>query len=53
MLTFIGSVAKYYSPIGVANLEPHMDTLIDKLCQELDSRYSDGPQSFDLGRWLL
>lgn len=46
-------VAKYYSPLGIATLEPHMDAMIDKLCCEIESRYGDGPQSFDLGRWLL
>ncbi|ROV94565.1 hypothetical protein VMCG_08146 [Cytospora schulzeri] len=46
-------VAKYYSPMGVTALEPHMDAMISELCQALETRFLDGGKPFDLGQWLL
>lgn len=46
-------IGKYYSPAAVASLEPHMDAMINDLCQALESRFEDGRISFDLGNWLL
>lgn len=46
-------IAKYYSPAGVAALEPHMDTMISTLCQALEARFLGGGKPFDLGEWLL
>ncbi|KUI60571.1 Pisatin demethylase [Cytospora mali] len=45
-------IAKYYSPVGVAALEPHMDTMITNLCQALETRFMDLDKPFDLGRWV-
>lgn len=51
-------VAKYYSPTGVACLEPLIDKTIAQLCDELDKRFTTtaSPTSaakvFDLGDWI-
>lgn len=46
-------IAKYYSKVAVAGLEPHVDAMILKLCQSLDSRSAEDGTGLDLGRWLL
>lgn len=46
-------VAKYYTQVAVRALEPHVDAMISKLCQALDSRFAEGGKAFDLGQWLL
>lgn len=46
-------IAKYYSPAGVAPLEPHMDKTIAQLCAEIESRFVDSSTPFDLGCWIL
>ncbi|ROW10049.1 hypothetical protein VPNG_06518 [Cytospora leucostoma] len=46
-------IAKYYSPVGVAALEPHMDKIIGNLCHALETRFMENGHSFDLGKWLL
>jgi len=51
-------IAKYYSPTGVATLEPLIDETITHLCNELDRRFlvksaAGGAEAFDLGDWIL
>ncbi|KAK3323012.1 cytochrome P450 [Apodospora peruviana] len=57
-------IAKHYSPSGVAAFEPHMDRTIQRLCDELETRFmstnkSGGASSekekpvVDLGEWIL
>lgn len=45
-------IAKYFSPNGVAPLEPHVDAVVAHLCKALDERFGDG-QAFDFGRWMI
>ena len=48
-------IAKYYSPVGVAQFEPHMDKVIAQLCDELETRFmttETAGMPFDLGRWV-
>ncbi|KAK4443778.1 cytochrome P450 [Podospora aff. communis PSN243] len=44
-------IAKFYSPTGVAPLEPHMDKSITQLCDELEKRFIPG-KPFDLCDWI-
>lgn len=46
-------IAKYYSPSATATLEPHMDKIITKFCQQLDRRFVETSKAFDLGKWIL
>lgn len=46
-------IAKYFSPLGVAALEPHMDMMISKFCEVLETRFMNGEKPVDLGPWLL
>ncbi|KAF4978072.1 hypothetical protein FZEAL_5498 [Fusarium zealandicum] len=49
-------IAKHYSPSGMTLLEPHMDPVIDKFCEELEKRYMDGENAgkvCDIGQWTL
>ena len=51
-------IAKYYSPTGVASLEPLIDKTITQLCDELDRRFATADAAaagtaFDLGKWIL
>lgn len=48
-------VAKYFSISHTLLLEPHMDVVINDLCQQLENRFVDGPQGVkdcDLGEWV-
>jgi hypothetical protein len=48
-------VAKYFSLGSVLALEPHMDKAIDDLCDNLERRFTDGPEkgkACDLGEWI-
>lgn len=48
-------IAKYFSPAGVAPLEPHMDRSIEILCGQLEDRYMNGGNAgrvCDLGDWI-
>lgn len=44
-------IAKYYSPSGVAPLEPHMDKMIAQFWDELEKRFILG-KPFDLCEWI-
>lgn len=44
-------VAKYFSPNGVAPLEPHVDVVCGILAKQFAERFGDG-QSFDFGDWM-
>lgn len=46
-------IAKYYSPAGVATLEPLIDKTIAQLCGELDRRFVATASTVDLGDWIL
>lgn len=49
-------IAKFYSPNGVAPLEPLVDQMIDYLCAQLDKRFATGKpagKAFNLGDWTL
>lgn len=49
-------IAKFYSPNGVAPLEPLVDQMIDDLCAQLDKRFATGKtagKAFNLGDWML
>ncbi|KAK5659587.1 hypothetical protein OQA88_789 [Cercophora sp. LCS_1] len=49
-------IAKYYSPNGIAPLEPHVDKIVQLLCGELDKRFATGSAAgkpFDFGEWIL
>lgn len=46
-------IAKFYSPVATSGIEPHMDKVINLLCEQLDSRFLSEDRSFDLGRWIL
>ena len=47
-------VAKYYSSSSVLALEPHVDEMIDDLCQQLERRFVEGQDGTecDLGEWI-
>lgn len=49
-------IAKYFSPAGVAPLEPHVDAVLATLCRRLDEQFAGedamGP-SFDFGDWVV
>ena len=48
-------IAKYYRMNGVQPLEPHMDTVIRELCDQLETRFMTGPDGkgiCDLGQWI-
>ncbi|KAK0639669.1 cytochrome P450 [Cercophora newfieldiana] len=44
-------IAKYYSPNGVAPLEPHMDKMITQFCDELEKRFMP-KKPFDICDWI-
>ena len=49
-------VAKYFSPAGVAPLEPHIDAVITTLCRRIDEDFAsddDAGQVFDFSKWSL
>lgn len=49
-------IAKFYSPVGVAPLESHVDKTIKQLCDELAKRFASGSSAgkpFNLGDWIL
>ncbi|KAK1756492.1 cytochrome P450 [Echria macrotheca] len=49
-------ISKYYSPNGVASLEPLIDKTIRQLCDELEKRFTTGAvagKPFNLGNWIL
>ncbi|KAM9885342.1 hypothetical protein VDGL01_00425 [Verticillium dahliae] len=49
-------IAKFYSPSATAALEPHIDSVIKKFCQDLERRFINVPddkREFDLGQWIL
>lgn len=49
-------IAKYFSPQGVAPLEPHVDAVIAQLCKAFDGRFAgDGRpgEAFDFGKWMV
>ncbi|KAH8169991.1 cytochrome p450 domain-containing protein [Sarocladium implicatum] len=49
-------IAKYFSPAGVAPLEPHVDAVITTLCRRIDESFASddgtGP-TFDFSKWSL
>ncbi|XEV03397.1 hypothetical protein FSHL1_008684 [Fusarium sambucinum] len=49
-------IAKLYSSAGVSTLEPHMDKVINQLCDELEKRFTGDnaePKGCNLGQWIL
>ncbi|ROT39072.1 cytochrome P450 [Sodiomyces alkalinus F11] len=51
-----GPIAKHYSTASIADLEPHMNTMIEMLCSQLETRCLGGaeaPNEFDLSDWIL
>lgn len=51
-------IAKYYSPAGVAPLEPNLDSVIGHLCRRFEDQFSGGGDGkmgmpFNFGEWLL
>lgn len=48
-------IARYYSVNSILTLEPHMDKVIDHLCQQLETKFIDGHnrgRTFDMGDWI-
>lgn len=49
-------IAKFYSMNGILPLEPLIDSVIRKLCEELERRFMDSPNAgkpCNLGDWIL
>jgi hypothetical protein len=49
-------IAKYFSPNGVAPLEPHVDAVLASLCGVINDRFAgtgELGQPFDFGKWVL
>ncbi|CAG1960374.1 unnamed protein product [Fusarium graminearum] len=48
-------IAKLYSSAGVSTLEPHMNKVINQLCDELEKRFTghNAGQVCSLGQWIL
>jgi hypothetical protein len=49
-------ISKFYSMNGILPLEPLIDSVIQKLCGELEKRFVDPPnpgKSCNLGDWIL
>jgi hypothetical protein len=49
-------IAKYFSPAGVAPLEPHVDAVLATFCRRLDEQFAgEGTMgsSFDFGEWVV
>ncbi|KAI4595116.1 hypothetical protein KJ359_007091 [Pestalotiopsis sp. 9143b] len=49
-------IAKYFSPSGVAPLEPHVDAVLSSLCRIFSEKFAgDGKfgDAFDFGSWVL
>lgn len=49
-------IAKYFSPSGVAPLEPHVDAVLSSLCRIFNDKFAgDGTfgNAFDFGSWVL
>lgn len=48
-------IAKLYSSAGVSTLEPHMNKVINQLCDELEKRFTghNAGQVCNLGQWIL
>jgi hypothetical protein len=48
-------IAKFYSSASVSTLEPHMDKVINQLCEELERRFIDGDNAdkvCNIGQWI-
>lgn len=48
-------IARYYSVNSVLTMEPHMDKVLDHLCQQLQTKFVDGhsrDKACDLGAWI-
>ncbi|KAH6888430.1 cytochrome P450 [Thelonectria olida] len=49
-------VAKHYSSASISLLEPHMDKVVNTLCEQLEKRFIDGDNArkvCNLGQWIL
>ncbi|KAJ3546966.1 hypothetical protein NM208_g1739 [Fusarium decemcellulare] len=49
-------IAKHYSSAGISVLEPHMDKVVDQLCDQLEKRFMDGDNAgkvCNIGQWIL
>ena len=49
-------ISKSYSMNGILPLEPHVDSTIEKLCDELEKRFIQPPNAdkiCNLGDWIL
>ena len=49
-------ISKYYSMSSIFPLEPHMDNVLNQLCQQLETRFIDGQnvgKPANIGEWLL
>ena len=49
-------ISKFYSMNGILPLEPLIDSVVQKLCDELEKRFMDPPNAgkqCNLGDWIL
>jgi len=48
-------IARYYSLNSILTLEPHMNKVLNHLCQQLDNKFVGGPnrsEICDVGDWI-